>query len=101
MRCALKFDEKVSLSVQKLSAWGEMQSLDEDPEYREEDIEDEKMAEWFRGYKYAIDDVCTDLENAVEEGIITKEALEELESYFSGQVCTALFSILDEEVNNE
>lgn len=40
MRCALSFDEDKDLIDQKVAAWGEMQSLKEEPCYREEDIAD-------------------------------------------------------------
>lgn len=36
MRCALSFDEDKSLIDQKVSSWGEMQSMKEEPAYKEE-----------------------------------------------------------------
>lgn len=36
MRCALSFDENKELMDQKVAAWGEMQSLEEDPVYKED-----------------------------------------------------------------
>ena len=36
MRCALSYDENKELMDQKVAAWGEMQSLEEDPVYKED-----------------------------------------------------------------
>lgn len=95
MRCALCFDEEKELIDQSLSAWGEMQSLDEDPCYKEEDIKDEKDSAFFRGVKAAMDSVCVDLDNAVEDEMISEEASEHLQLLMSGKLAMHLFSILD------
>lgn len=95
MRCALCFDENKDLTEQKLSAWGEMQSLEEDPGYKEEDIKDEKQKEYFFGYKMACDEFCKNLDNAVEDEMISEEASEHLQALMSGELAMQLFSILD------
>lgn len=95
MRCALSFDENKELINQKVAAWGEMQSLEEDPAYKEEDIKDEKEAAFFRGIKTAMDSVCHDLENLVEEEEISEEASDELQALMAGELAMQLFSILD------
>lgn len=95
MRCALSFDENKDLTEQKLSAWGEMQSLEEDPGYKEEDIKDEKQKEYFFGYKMACDEFCKNLDNAVEDEMISDEASEHLQALMSGELAMQLFSILD------
>lgn len=95
MRCALSFDENKELTEQKLSAWGEMQSLEEDPGYKEEDIKDEKQKEYFFGYKMACDEFCKNLDNAVEDEMISEEASEHLQALMSGELAMQLFSILD------
>lgn len=95
MRCALSYDENKDLIDQKLSAWGEMQSLEEDPAYKEEDIKDEKEAAFFKGVKMAMDSVCHDLENLVEEEKISEEASDELQALMAGELAMHLFSILD------
>lgn len=95
MRCALSFDENKELIDQKLAAWGEMQSLEEDPAYKEEDIKDEKEAEYFRGFKAAFDVVCKDLESLVEDEDISEEASDEFQAIMAGELAMQLFSILD------
>lgn len=95
MRCALSFDENKELIDQKLSAWGEMQHLEEDPAYKEEDIKDEKEKEYFFGYKMACDEFCKDLDNLVEEEMISEEASDHLQALMAGSIAMQLFSILD------
>ncbi|MBO4819120.1 MAG: hypothetical protein J5528_03170 [Firmicutes bacterium] len=95
MRCALSFDENKDLIEQKLSAWGEMQSLEEDPAYKEEDIKDEKQKEYFIGYKMACDEFCKDLDNMVEDEMISEEASDHLQALIAGSLAMQLFSILD------
>lgn len=95
MRCALSFDKNKDLVEQKLSAWGEMQSLEEEPAYKEEDIKDEKEKEYFAGYKMACDKFCMDLDNMVEDEMISKEASDHLQALMAGSLAMQLFSILD------
>lgn len=95
MRCALSFDENKELIDQKLSAWGEMQSLEEDPAYKEEDIKDEKEREHFLGYKMACDEICKDIDNLVEDGMMSEEASDHLQALMAGSIAMQLFSILD------
>lgn len=109
MRCALKFDEDKNLSEQMLSAWGEMQSLKEDPAYKEENIKDGKDRGFMEGYKAALDDVFNNLENNMDAfmdidesntlGKIRKEIVEEVTAALSelaaGELAMQLFSILD------
>lgn len=95
MRCALSFDENKDLTEQKLSAWGEMQSLKEEPAYKEEDIADDEDKAFFRGVKAAMDAVSIDLENAVVDEIISEDANEHLQTLISGELAMHLFSILD------
>ena len=95
MRCALSYDESKDLVDQKLSAWGEMQSLEEDPAYKEEDIKDEKERECFLGYKMACDEICKDIDNLVEDGTMSEEASDHLQALMAGSIAMQLFSILD------
>ena len=95
MRCALSFDENKELMDQKVAAWGEMQSLEEDPAYKEEDIKDEKEAAFFRGVKMAMDSVCNDLSDLLEEEMMSEEADNELQARMAGELAMHLFSILD------
>lgn len=95
MRCALSYDESKDLIDQKLSAWGEMQSLEEEPAYKEEDIKDEKEKECFAGYKMACDEFCKDLDNCVKDEMISEEASDHLQTLMVGSLAMQLFSILD------
>ena len=95
MRCALSYDENKDLIDQKLSAWGEMQSLEEDPVYKEEDIKDEKEREYFLGYKMACDEICKDIDNLVEDEMMSEEASDHLQALMAGSIAMQLFSILD------
>lgn len=95
MRCALSFDENKDLIDQKLSAWGEMQSLEEEPAYREENIKDEEQKEYFFGYKMAVDDMCKNLNMLIDSGDISEDASDELQAYMAGELAMQLFSILD------
>lgn len=102
MRCALKYDEEKEFIDQNVEAWSVMQSLEEEPAYKETDTKDKGDAEWFRGYKYAIDVICTDLVNAVENEVMTEDQANEIGCLFSGHICEMLFSILDnQEVEDE
>ena len=95
MRCALSYDENKDLIDQKLSAWGEMQSLEEEPAYKEEDIKDEKEREYFLGYKMACDEICKDIDNLVEDEMMSEEASDHLRALMAGSIAMHLFSILD------
>ena len=101
MRCALKWDEEKDLIDQKLSAWGEMQSLTEEPHYKEDDIKNEKDKEFFFGFKMAFDFVCNILDNMVSDEEITEEISEEIQKYFPGELAMQLFSILDHQPQEE
>lgn len=95
MRCALNFDEDKPLAEQSISAWGELQSLNEEPSYKESDIKDENDKNWLHAYKCAFDDVCNILDNLKFEGSIKNKHLEAIEVRMSGELCMQLFSILD------
>ena len=103
MRCALKFDENKDLTDQSLAAWGEMQSLNEEPAYKEEDIKSPAEKEYFYGIKSAFDTVCSWLGDLVEDETVSEEASDELQAYMTGELAMQLFSILDnqEEESNE
>lgn len=95
MRCALSFDEDKDLIDQKVAAWGEMQSLKEEPCYREEDIADGRQRAGFAGYKAAVDDVCRDLDLLLEDGEITENASLSLQRLMAGSIAMQLSGILD------
>lgn len=97
MRCAIDFDENKMLIEQEVNAWGEMQSLDEEPAYKEKDIKSEKGRAFFFGYKAALDDACCMLDNFVEFGEIEEETSERMQQWLAGNLCMQLFSILDDE----
>lgn len=101
MRCAIDFDENKPLLDQKVRAWGEMQSLNDEPEYREEDIKDERERNIFQGYKMALDDVCGILMNCVDDGEIDEESSNYIQGLMSGDLCELLFSILDNQENED
>lgn len=95
MRCALSYDKENDFSQQKISAWGEMQSLEEEPCYKEEDIESETDRAYFHGFKCGIDEALHDIDMLVEDGNIEAEQKEELLPFFTGELAMQLFSILD------
>ena len=95
MRCALDFDENKPLFDQNVNAWGEMQSLSEEPSYREEDIKDDKDKEFFRGYKYACDEICNYLEDLDDN-----ELSNDIQTCMAGNIAMQLFSILDNQEEN-
>ncbi len=97
MRCAMDFDENKKLSDQNVAAWGENQSLQEEPAYKEEDIKHEESKEFFRGYKMALDDMCKELEFEVGEGIISNRQSDMTQALVCSDLCMLLFSILDNE----
>lgn len=95
MRCAVDFDENKALFDQEIKAWGEMQSLEEEPCYKESDIKDEREKEFFNGYKFAFDTVCNLLESSVFDETISEDVSEHLQICMSGELAMMLFSILD------
>ena len=95
MRCALSYDKNKDLIDQKLSAWGEMQSLEEDPAYKEEDIKEEKERECLLGYKMACDEIWKDIDNLVEDEMMSEEASDHLQALMAGSIAMQLFSLLD------
>lgn len=101
MRCAIDFDENKPLADQNVRAWGEMQSLEEEPEYKEEDIKGIPEKNFLHGYKCALDDVCNTLANFVEDGQLPEAVSNEMQLWFGGDLCMQLFSILDEEACEE
>lgn len=101
MRCAIDFDENKPLMDQNIRAWGEMQSLDEEPAYKEEDITDKRDKDYLFGYKCAFDDADSILNYFVAAELITEEQLEEIERHMCGYLCMMLFSILDEQACRE
>ena len=101
MRCALQYVSDKPLNEQSINAWGEMQSLKETPCYREEDIKDEKEQEYFKGYKMAVDDFCTILDNQVFDEVITEEQSDEIQKFLPGELAMLLFSILDNQASEE
>lgn len=101
MRCAIQFDEDKPLIEQNVNAWSEMQSLDEEPAYREENIKSVEDKEFFRGYKFAMDDVCKILDNFVVDNELTNKVSEEIQRWMSGDLCMHLFSILDNQPEDD
>ena len=97
MRCAVDFKEGEPLYNQEIRAWGELQSLNEEPSYKESDIKSEAEKERFKGFKYAFDEVCTILADLVEDGRLDDDASLEIQDWMSGSLCEVLFSILDNE----
>ena len=95
MRCAISYDKELDFSQQKVKAWGEMQSLTEEPSYKEEDIEKETDKAFFHGFKCGIDEAVHDLDMLVEDGELDEETRDTLVTYFEGEVVMNLFSILD------
>lgn len=101
MRCAIYFDESKPLAEQEVMAWGETQSLDEEPSYKESDIKDEAQEKRFEGYKTAFDDVCTDLDNLVSDGVISEYQSGEIQNRMCSDLGRTLFSILDNEIEED
>lgn len=101
MRCALKCDKETLFKDQSLCAWGEMQSLKEEPEYREEDIKDKRDIAYFYGFKSGLDEARIDLENLLEDGEVSEEAYSFLRRLFEGELAMQLFIILDHQKEEE
>ena len=115
MRCAIDFNENEMLQDQKVRAWGEMQSTQEEPASKEEDIKSESAKNFCHGYKCALDDVCSILSNmekddhdinlknagSLFEDTITKSVSEHIQDLMAGELCMQLFAILDDEYCDE
>lgn len=98
MRCDLDYDPEKMFSEQKVEAWGVMQSLTEEPCYREEDIKDPLNLLYFRGYKAAVDESIVALSEILFDDI---GSIEEFKEWCAANICMLLFSILDEQSENE
>lgn len=92
MRCALMYDVNEFFSEQKVAAWGEMQSLTEEPSYKETDL-DEKNALYFTAYKSAMDDAIINYNECLDKDFVT----EEFKKLCAGSICELLFSLIDEQ----
>ena len=97
MRCALCWDEDKPLMEQSVSAWGEMQAMDEVPCYKEDEIAAAVNKEFFRGAKFAMDQVCNILDNMQGDGELAQVTNEDIQHMMSGELCMLLFSILDDQ----
>lgn len=95
MRCALRYDDETDFKDQKLAAWGELQSLGEEPAYKEEDIVAQKDKDYFFGFKCGIDEAVHDLDALLEDDEISEDAYDSLIILFTGELAMQLFSILD------
>lgn len=95
MRCALCVNENETLFDQEVSAWGEMQGMDEEPAYKESDIKDIEDKYFFMGFKMACDETIYDLELLLEDNENCAEIVDDFKSFIYGDVCMQLFSILD------
>lgn len=97
MRCALSYDPEKTFFDQKLSAWGEMQSLNEEPGYKETDIKSDKEQIFFSGVKFAMDFVNNLADNMEEDGMISDDAADFIRQDICSELALNLFSILDNE----
>ena len=95
MRCALSYDKETDFSQQKVNAWGEMQSLEEEPCYREDEIESETDRAFFHGFKCGIDEALHDIDMLIEDGELEEDKREDFLELFAGELAMQLFSILD------
>lgn len=95
MRCALLYDESKALWDQEISAWGEMQSFEEKPSYREKDIKSEWKRGFFKGCKVMVEEVCTMVGNMYEDGEIGANAADNITESMQRELVMQLFSILD------
>lgn len=98
MRCALKYDDEKMFGEQVVEAWGEMQSLNEQPIYKESEL-NKANALYFHGYKNAIDDAFNTLQFMIEEEFDEDtdrdDFLEAVKASLAAEICMNLFSILD------
>lgn len=93
MRCALRYDEDQLFADQKVEAWGELQSLSEEPCYKETEL-NKANAKYFYAYKCGIDDAIGDFTCLIDED---EESVEHFKDLCAGSVCEMLFSLLDEQ----
>lgn len=104
MRCALRYDPAEEFVNQTVSAWGEMQSLNEEPSYKETDLNRGNRT-FFRGYKMAMDEAVASLRNALfdytDEDTDDSEILQGFIENVTADICMALFSLLDEQMEME
>lgn len=96
MRCALRYDDETRFAEQKVSAWGELQSLAEEPSYKEAELSKENSA-IFTAYKMAMDDAVDNYEACSEAGY----DVDVFKRMCAGSICELLFSLLDEQGENE
>ena len=97
MRCALQFDESKRFSHQEVKAWGEMQSLEEEPSYKESEIKDKEHQAFFRGAKAGFDSVACDLDTLLDDDEIDKDIVDDLKRSMTDELAMGLFTILDEQ----
>lgn len=93
MRCAIKYSYDKTFYEQTLEAWGEMQSIGEDPCYKENELNAENKV-IFNAYKVAMDDAITNYETLHEDN---EQEVEKFKDLCAGDVCLLLFSLLDEQ----
>lgn len=91
MRCALKYDDELRFAEQKVSSWGELQSLAEEPSYKEAELS-KGNAIAFMAYKMAMDDAIDNYEACSEADY----DIDVFKRMCAGSICEMLFSILDE-----
>lgn len=101
MRCAVSYNENEPLTLQEVKAWSELQSLSEEPAYRESDIKDDKGKQFFYGYKCALDDLKTVLENLEFDGALKRKKKELILDWMDGNLFDALVSILDDQFEDD
>lgn len=92
MRCVLDYEAGKTFAEQSVNAWGIMQSLTEEPCYREDDIKDPRDRSYFCGYKAAIDESIMSLSEIIFDDI---DSIEEFKDWCAANICMMLFSILD------
>ena len=101
MRCALQYNEKKELAMQKVKAWGEMQSLEDEPSYKEEDLTEESRT-WFHGFKCAIDYAINDLKYNMfmsEPCGFVQDEIDREVRILIGEVAMMLFVLIDEQID--
>ena len=118
MRCTLDYEDDKTFEEQSVNAWGVMQSLSEDPCYREDDIKDPRDRAYFCGYKAAIDESINSLRDilfdyfeddnesddyreSVYDESDSDEILKKFKEWCSANICMMLFSILDAQTERE
>lgn len=97
MRCAIKFDKSKALADQEVKAWGELQSLKDEPEYKESDIKGADNKMFFFSYKCAMDDTWADLDSMVFDEVLTEEQANSIKSCMEANLYMILFDLLDGE----